>query len=54
MTNSMAYKGFVARIHFDERDSVFVGHVLGVDDAISFHGATEDKLGIFTRRSNTI
>ncbi|SEU40171.1 hypothetical protein SAMN03159335_06218 [Burkholderia cepacia] len=44
MTNSMAYKGFVARIDFDERDNIFVGRVLGVDSIISFHGDTVDEL----------
>ncbi|WP_250435801.1 type II toxin-antitoxin system HicB family antitoxin [Caballeronia sp. ATUFL_F2_KS9A] len=44
MSNAMTYKGYIARIDFDGRDSIFVGHVLGVDDKISFHGATVDEL----------
>lgn len=40
MTNAMHYKGYFARVDFDGRDNIFVGHVLGVDDKISFHGAT--------------
>jgi predicted HicB family RNase H-like nuclease len=40
MTNAMTYKGYFARIDFDGRDNIFVGHVLGVDDKISFHGET--------------
>ena len=35
--NSMSYKGYTARIEFDERDDIFVGRVLGVRDIISFH-----------------
>lgn len=35
--NSMSYKGYVARIEFDERDDIFVGRLLGVRDIISFH-----------------
>lgn len=35
--NSMTYKGYTARIEFDERDDIFVGRVLGVRDIISFH-----------------
>jgi predicted HicB family RNase H-like nuclease len=38
--NTMRYKGYTARIDFDGRESIFVGRVLGVRDAISFHGAT--------------
>ncbi|WP_084152546.1 type II toxin-antitoxin system HicB family antitoxin [Burkholderia sp. A1] len=44
MTNAMNYKGYFARIDFDGRDSIFVGHVLGVDDKISFHGETVSDL----------
>lgn len=42
--STMTYKGFVARIEYDERDEIFVGHVLGVRDAISFHGNTVPAL----------
>jgi predicted HicB family RNase H-like nuclease len=40
----MTYKGYSARVDFDPRDAIFVGHVLGVRDSISFHGATVDEL----------
>ena len=36
--NTMIYKGYTARVEFDERDGIFVGRVLGLRDAISFHG----------------
>jgi predicted HicB family RNase H-like nuclease len=42
--NTMSYKGYTARIDFDERDSVFVGRVLGLRDIISFEGSTVAKL----------
>jgi len=38
--NSMTYKGYTARIEFDERDNILVGRVLGVRSIISFHGVT--------------
>ncbi|HDR9032674.1 TPA: type II toxin-antitoxin system HicB family antitoxin [Burkholderia vietnamiensis] len=44
MTNAMTYKGYYARVDFDGRDNIFVGHVLGVDDKISFHGETVAEL----------
>lgn len=44
MSNALSYKGYFARIDFDGRDNIFVGHVLGVDDKISFHGSTVDEL----------
>ena len=38
--NTMICKGYTARIEFDERDSIFVGRVLGARAIISFHGET--------------
>ena len=38
--NTMTYKGYTARIEFDERDNIFVGRVLGLRTIVSFHGAT--------------
>jgi len=40
----MTYKGYVARIEFDERDDLFVGRALGVRDIISFHASTVAEL----------
>ncbi|QTF93890.1 hypothetical protein [Halomonas sp. BM-2019] len=37
-------KGYAARIEFDAEDEVFVGHVLGIADRISFHGESVDEL----------
>ncbi|WP_372341916.1 type II toxin-antitoxin system HicB family antitoxin [Paraburkholderia aspalathi] len=42
--NSMTYKGYFARVEFDPRENIFVGHVLGVSDRISFHGETVTEL----------
>jgi predicted HicB family RNase H-like nuclease len=40
----MNYKGYVARVEFDERDNIFVGRVLGLRAMISFHGETVTEL----------
>lgn len=42
--NMMKYKGYVARIEFDEEDRVFVGRLAGIDDIVSFHGTNVDEL----------
>jgi predicted HicB family RNase H-like nuclease len=42
--NTMTYKGYTARIEYDERDNIFVGRILGIRSIISFHGATVAKL----------
>ncbi len=44
MKNVMTYKGYTARIEFDERDSVFTGKVIGIADSITFHGETVEEL----------
>ena len=41
---TMSFKGYTARVDFDERDNVFVGRLLGVRDLISFHGETVKQL----------
>jgi predicted HicB family RNase H-like nuclease len=40
----MKYKGYTARIDFDDRDNIFVGRVLGLRTMISFHGETVKEL----------
>lgn len=35
--NILTYQGYTARIEFDERDNVFVGHLIGIKDSIAFH-----------------
>jgi predicted HicB family RNase H-like nuclease len=42
--NTMQHQGHTARIEFDERDSIFVGRVLGLRSSISFHGDTVAQL----------
>jgi predicted HicB family RNase H-like nuclease len=42
--NTMKHKGYTARVEFDERDSIFVGRVLGLRAIISFHGETVNEL----------
>ena len=42
--NSMSHKGYTARVEFDERDSIFVGRILGIRKIISFHGETVAEL----------
>lgn len=42
--NTMTHGGYAARIEFDERDSIFVGRILGLRSIISFHGKTVAQL----------
>ena len=36
--NTMKYKGYTARIDYDERDNILWGKVLGIKDIITFEG----------------
>lgn len=40
----MKYRGYTARVGFDDRDNIFVGRVLGIQAIIGFHGDTVDQL----------
>lgn len=40
----MKYKGYIARIEYDEEDRIFVGHLAGIKDIVGFHGSTVDEL----------
>lgn len=42
--NTMNYRGFTARIDFDDRDNIFVGRLVGTRDIVSFQGDTVRKL----------
>jgi predicted HicB family RNase H-like nuclease len=42
--NTMTYRGYTARIEYDERDNIFTGRILGIQSIISFHGETVTQL----------
>lgn len=44
MNNILRYKGFTAKIEFSEDDGVFFGRLLGIEDIVTFHGASVEDL----------
>lgn len=46
MMNAMNYKGYTARIEYDDEDRIFVGRLEGIRDILGFHGTTVDELEI--------
>jgi hypothetical protein len=42
----MTYKGYIARVGFDERDAIFVRRILGITNVIGFHGETVKELSV--------
>ena len=44
MNNAMTYKGYFARIEYDDEDAIFVGHISGIKDIVGFHGESVAEL----------
>ena len=44
MTNTMSYKGYSARIEYDDEDRIFIGHIAGIRDRVGFHADTVEGL----------
>lgn len=44
MNNILEYKGYKAKIEFSADDNVFFGHLIGIDDIVSFHGENVKEL----------
>ena len=44
MSSSMTYKGYSARIAYDDADGIFTGQVAGISDGIGFHAETVEAL----------
>src|SRR5574337_1880805 len=44
MSNTMTHKGLTARVEFSAEDGLFVGRLIGVEDAVGFHADTVDGL----------
>jgi predicted HicB family RNase H-like nuclease len=42
--NALTYKGYTARIEFDDRDNIMVGRLLGIRDIVSFHADNVPEL----------
>lgn len=44
MTNTMTYKGYAARIDYDDDDAILTGRIAGIRDSVGFHADTVDAL----------
>ena len=42
--NTMTYRGYAARIEYDDTDRIFTGHLAGIRDVVGFHGASVKEL----------
>ena len=44
MTNTMTYKGYSARIGYDDDDRIFTGRIAGIRDGVGFHADSVEAL----------
>lgn len=44
MSNTMVYKGYSARIDYDDEDGIFVGRIAGIRDGVGFHADSVAEL----------
>lgn len=44
MNNAMTYKGYSARIEYDDDDGILVGHLAGIKDIVGFHAESVKEL----------
>lgn len=44
MNNAMSYKGYAARIDYDDADGIFTGRLAGIRDGVGFHADTVEAL----------
>ena len=42
--NTMTFKGYSARIQYDEQDEIFFGRLMGINDGVSFHADNTAEL----------
>ena len=44
MNKPLSYKNYSASVEFDADDRIFVGHLTGITDIVSFHGESASEL----------
>ena len=44
MSNVMTYKGYSARIEYDDEDGILFGQIAGIRDGVGFHANTVEGL----------
>lgn len=44
MSNAMSYRGYAARIDYNDADGIFTGRIAGIRDGVGFHADTVEGL----------
>jgi predicted HicB family RNase H-like nuclease len=51
MSNTLSYKGYTARVEYDDDDGIFFGRIAGIRDGVGFHADTVVDLKAAFRES---
>ena len=46
MANTLKYRGYHGQIEFSAEDNLFVGHVIGIQGSLNFHGSSIDEITV--------
>ncbi|MAU94319.1 MULTISPECIES: type II toxin-antitoxin system HicB family antitoxin [Aurantimonadaceae] len=44
MTNIITYKGYAARVEYDDEDGILFGQIAGIRDGVGFHAESVEEL----------
>jgi predicted HicB family RNase H-like nuclease len=42
--NTLSYRGYLARVDFDDEDNLLVGKIVGIEDGVTFHSDNVTEL----------
>jgi predicted HicB family RNase H-like nuclease len=42
--NTMSFRNYLASVEYDPDDKIFVGHIVGIQAIVSFHGSSVEEL----------
>jgi predicted HicB family RNase H-like nuclease len=42
--NTITFQGYTARIEYSNEDQCFIGHIVGINDIVGFHGESIAEL----------
>ena len=44
MSNMLNYKGYNGTVEYDAEDDLLIGHIVGINDSINYHGSSVEEI----------
>ena len=44
MSEVLKYKGYNGTVEYDSEDDLLIGHIIGINDSINYHGASIEEI----------